>query len=103
MAGESQVGPKTFTGPRGLEVAGVGKPIADKKMARNAILPHHGPRLAAPTAPDLTLSFYFQELSSLICAIDCRGSMIESHSPQTPTRIFENVTADRLIRMSRVS
>jgi hypothetical protein len=72
-------------------------------MARNAILPHHGPGLAAPTAPDSTLFFYFQLLNSLIWAIDCRGSMIESHSLQTPTRIFEKVTADLFIRMFLVS
>ena len=28
-----------------------------KKMARNAILPHHGPGLAAPTAPDVNSCF----------------------------------------------
>jgi hypothetical protein len=47
---------------------------------------------------------YFQQLSSLICAIDCRGSeIIESHSLHTPTRMFENVTRERFICMSRVS
>jgi hypothetical protein len=36
--------------------------------------------------------------------MDCRGSeMVESHSLQTPTRMFENVTAERFILMLRVS
>ena len=49
-------------------------------------------------------SLYFQQLSSLICAIDCRGSeMSESHSLQTLTRMFEKVTAERVMRISRVS
>jgi hypothetical protein len=35
--------------------------------------------------------------------MDCRGSEIELHSLQTPTRMFEKVTLERLILMSRVS
>lgn len=50
------------------------------------------------------LHFYFQELSSRICAIDCLGSeIIELHSLQTPTRMLEYVIDDRFMRMSRAS
>jgi hypothetical protein len=35
--------------------------------------------------------------------MDCRGSETELHSLQTPTRMFEKVTLERLILMSRVS
>ena len=65
---------------------------------------HRGLGLAAPTAPDLKLRRYFQEPSSRSCAIDCRGrEIIESHSPQTATRTFENVTRERFNRMSLLS
>jgi hypothetical protein len=49
-------------------------------------------------------SNYFQLPNSRICAMDCRGrEIVESHSLHTPTRIFENVTHEPLMRMSRVS
>ena len=62
-----------------------------------------GPVWPPPQRQTSTLFFYFQLLNSLIWAIDCRGSMIESHSLHTPTRIFEKVTADLFIRMFLVS
>ena len=68
------------------------------------VFSHRGPGLAAPTAPDLRRGTHFQLLSSRICATDCLGRpIIESHSSQTLTRMFEKVTADLFMRRSRVS
>lgn len=78
---------------------------AEKKVARDTDLLASRARSGRPHSARLLLrGIYFQQLNSLICAIDWRGSeIIESHSLHTPTRMFEKVTAERFMRMSRVS
>jgi hypothetical protein len=77
----------------------------EKRKARNTECSRiTGQAWPPPQRQTLRRWNYFQQLSSLICAIDCRGSeIIESHSLHTPTRMFENVTRERFICMSRVS
>ncbi len=65
---------------------------------------HYGQVWPPPQRQTFSQLVYFQLLNSRICAIDWRGRlMVESHSLHTPTRMFENVIAERLIRRLRVS